>query len=60
MSKEPVNNESVTNIIKKFQSHPNLIKIKENHPGHFSFSAVKVKDVNREIDSIDPFNKMIF
>ena len=27
-----------------------LIKIKENHQGHFSFSAVEVEDVDREID----------
>ena len=30
-----------------------LIKIKENHQGHFSFSAVEVEDVDREIDSLD-------
>ena len=31
MSEEPVSNESVTNIITKFQNHPSIIKIKENH-----------------------------
>ena len=45
MSNEPVSNESVTDIIKKFQNHPSIIKIKENHQGHLSFSAVEVKDV---------------
>ena len=28
MSDEPVSNESVTDIIKKFQSYPSIIKIK--------------------------------
>ena len=49
MSKEPVSNESVTDIIKKFQNHPSLIKIKENHQGHLSFSAAELEDFNREI-----------
>ena len=52
MSEEPVSNESV-NDIRKFQNHPSIIKIKENHRGHFSFSAVEVEDVDREIDSLD-------
>ena len=30
-----------------------MIKIKENHHEHFSFSAVEVEDVNREMDSLD-------
>ena len=29
MSPEPVSNDSVTDIIKKFQNHPSIIKIKE-------------------------------
>ena len=53
MSKEPVSNDSVNDIIRKFQNHPSIIKIKENHQGHFSFSAVEVEDVDREIDSLD-------
>ena len=51
MSDEPVSNESVNDIIRKFQNHPSIIKIKENHQGHFSFSAVEVEDVDREIDA---------
>ena len=42
MSEEPVSNESVNDIIRKFQNHPSIIKIKENHQGHSSFSAVEV------------------
>ena len=53
MPQEPVSNESVNDIIRKFQHHPSIIKIKENHQGHFSFSAVEVDDVHREIDSLD-------
>ena len=48
MSEEPVDNESVTDIIKKFENHPSLIKINENHQERFSFSAVDM-----EIDSFD-------
>lgn len=53
VSEEPVSNESVTDIIKEFQNHPSMIKIKENHQGHFSFSAVELEDVNREMGSLD-------
>ena len=53
MSAEPVSNESVNDIIRKFQNHPSIVKIKEIHHGHFSFSAVEVEDVDREIDSLD-------
>ena len=53
MSEEPVSNESVNDIIRKFQNHPSIIKIKENHQGRFSFSAVEVLDVDRKIDSLD-------
>ena len=53
MSAEPVSNESVNDIIRKFQNHPSIIKIKENHQGHFSFSAVDAEDVDGEIDSLD-------
>ena len=53
MSEEPISNELVNDIIRKFQNHPSIIKIKENHHGHFSFSAVEVEDVDREIDSLD-------
>ena len=53
MSAEPVSNKSVTDIIKKFQNHPSITKIKENHQGHFSFSVVEVRDVDWEIDSLD-------
>lgn len=50
MSEEPVSDESVTDIIRKFKNHPSLIKIKLNHQGYFSFSAVELKDVYRELD----------
>ena len=53
MSEEPVSNESVNNIISKFQNHPSIIIIKENHHGHFSFSTVEVEDVDRETASLD-------
>ena len=53
MSEESVSNESVNAIIIKFQNHPSIIKIKENHQGRFSFSAVEAEDVDREIDSLD-------
>ena len=53
ISEEPVSNESVNDIISKFQNHPSVIKIKENHQGHFSFSGVEIEDVDMEIDSID-------
>ena len=53
MSEEPVSNESVNAIITKFQNHPSIIKIKENHQGSFSFSAVEAEDVDRKIDSLD-------
>ena len=46
MSEEHISNESVNNIIRKFQKHPSLIKI-------ISLSAVEVQDVDREIDSLD-------
>ena len=42
MSGEPASNERVNDIIRKFQNHPNITKIKENHEGHFSFPAVEV------------------
>ena len=53
MSEEPISNEFVNDIIRKFQNHPSIIKIKENHQGHFSFSAVDAEDVDGEIDSLD-------
>ena len=53
MSEEPVSNESVNDIIRKFQNYPSIIKIKKNHQGRFSFSAVEVQDVDRKIDSLD-------
>ena len=55
MSEKPVSNESVNGIIRKFQNHPSIIKIKENHQGHFSFSTVEVEDVDKEIDSLDAY-----
>ena len=53
MSEEPVINESVTDIIKKFQTYPSIVKIKENCEGHFGFSAIEVENIVREIDSFD-------
>ena len=44
MSEESVSNESVNDIIRKFQTNPNITKLKENHHGHFSFPALKVED----------------
>ena len=43
MSEQPARDESVTDINMKFENGPNVLKIKENHPGHFNFSAVKLK-----------------
>ena len=48
MSEEPVSNESVNHIIRKLQNQLSITKIKENHQGHLSFSAVE-----REIDSLN-------
>ena len=31
ISEEPVSNESVNDVIRKFQNHPSIIKIKENN-----------------------------
>ena len=31
-----------------------MIKIKKNHQGHFSFAAVYLRDVNKEIDWLQP------
>ena len=42
MSGEPASNERVNDIIRKFQNHPSITKIKENHQGYFSFPAVEV------------------
>ena len=53
MPEERVSNESVNDIIRKFQNHSSIIKIKENHQEHFRFSAVEVDDVDREIDLLD-------
>ena len=50
---EPVSNKSVKDIIRKFQNHPSIIKIKEKYQGHFIFSGVEVGDIDREIDSLD-------
>ena len=58
LSEEPVCNESVTDIINKFQNHPSTIKIKENHQGHFSSTAVEIKDVDRKLMYLRPFSKM--
>ena len=32
-----------------------MVKIKENHQGHLSFSAVEVENVEREIGSLDAY-----
>ena len=53
MSEEPISNELVNDIIRKFQNHPSIIKIKEDHQVHFCFSAVEEEDVDRDIDSLD-------
>ena len=53
MSREPGSNKSVTDIIKIFYNHPSIIKTKGNHQGHFSFSAIEVKDVDKENDKLD-------
>ena len=43
-----------TDIVKKFEKHAFMIKIKKNHQGHFSFAAVYLRDVNKEIDWLQP------
>ena len=53
MSEVPVSNESVTDLIKKFEIHSSIIKIKENHQGHFSSLIVEEEDVGGEIDLLD-------
>ena len=53
MSEKPVSNRSVNDIIRKFQNHLSIIKIKENHPGNLRFSAVEVKEVDGETNSFD-------
>ena len=53
MTVETVSNKSVTDIIKKFQNHPSIVKIKEKHREHSTFSAVEVEDINRKFDSLD-------
>ena len=53
MSEEPISNEFVNDIIRKFQNHLSIIKIKEDHQVHFCFSAVEEEDVDRDIDSLD-------
>ena len=50
MSEEPVSNESVNYIIRRFQNHPSIIKIKENHQEHFSFPAAEVENIDWEIN----------
>ena len=50
MTVETVSNKSVTDII---QNHPSIVKIKEKHREHFTFSAVEVEDINRKFDSLD-------
>ena len=52
MSEEPLSNKSVNDIIRKFQNHLSIIKVKKHHQGHFSFSAVEEEHVDREIDSL--------
>ena len=54
MSEEPASDESVTDIIRKFENHPNIIIIEANHLGHLSPSAVELKDIYRETDLVDP------
>ena len=52
--------EDYQDTIKKFKNHPSTEKIKENHQGHFSFSIVKLKDINREtirLMCLRPFSK---
>ena len=53
MSEEPASNESVNDIIRKFQNHPSITKIKGNHQEHFNFSAVEEEDDDKEIDALD-------
>ena len=55
MSEEPVSNESVTDIIRKFQNPQSIIKIKKNRERNFSFSPVEFNLMH-----LRPFKKMIF
>ena len=59
MFEEPVSNESVNDIITKFQNQTSIImhsksskhnKNKEKPSGAFQFLAAEVEDVDREID----------
>ena len=54
MSGEPVNYESVTDIIRKFKNYASIIKIEEKHQGHFSFSPTEI-NIYWELDSFDSF-----
>ena len=42
-------------MVKKFEKHAFMIKIKKNHQGHFSFATVDLRYVNRETDWFQPF-----
>ena len=53
INEELLSCESVTDIMMKFQNHPSIIKIKENHQGHISFPAVELKAANWKINSPD-------
>ena len=54
MSGEPVNYESVTDIIRKFKNYASIIKIEEKHQGYFSFSPTEI-NIYWELDSLDSF-----
>ena len=47
MSEDSVSDESVTDIIKKFQNHPSIIKLKKNHQRE---EVEEEEDIDREID----------
>ena len=55
---EDLTEETVTKIIKKFKSHPSVLKIKSKYliQEKFSFQPVSVKDVENIIKNI-PSNK---
>ena len=63
MSEDHVSNESVTDIIKKFQNHPNIIEIKEIIKAILVFQLLKKRMLIGKLIRLvhlRPFYKMIF
>ena len=63
MFEDHVSNESVTDIIKKFQNHPNIIEIKETIKAILVFQLLKKRMLIGKLIRLvhlRPFCKMIF